>query len=176
MEDVEADAGRDAAMAAVVRVPDVASRVTTAARVKAIGGAGVVLRNGMSPIAATTGTTTAATRAKDVRALSLTSIPVRAWRSRDPGQELGHPERFGHVVVGAGIEGRHLDGFGAPGRQHDDGHRGPRPQPLGHLDATDTRQAEVEDHDIGALAAGQCRSPAASERRKRKSRGGVVVR
>src|SRR2546430_1464331 len=55
---------------------------------------------------------------------------LRGWggaaqRGAHAGEEFVHAERFGDVVVGAGIQGVDLRGFGVPGGQDDDG--GARP-------------------------------------------------
>jgi hypothetical protein len=49
-------------------------------------------------------------------------------RGPQPGEQLAHAERLGHVVVGAGVEGRDLVGLGIAHRQHDDRHLGPAAQ------------------------------------------------
>ena len=75
-----------------------------------------------------------------------------AQRGAQAGEQLVHPERLGHVVVGAGVERRDLVGLAVAHRQHDDRHRAPAPQPADHVDAVDAREPEVEDHDVGVVA------------------------
>jgi hypothetical protein len=81
---------------------------------------------------------------------------VAAQRRAEPGQELAHRERLGHVVVGAGIERADLVAGAGPAGQHDDR----RPVPAAQLDddlgATDVGQAEVEDDRVRQSAGGQC--------------------
>ena len=43
----------------------------------------------------------------------------------DPGEQFAHAERFGDVVVGAGVEGVDLGFFYVAGGQHDDRQAGP---------------------------------------------------
>src|SRR5581483_2480869 len=73
-------------------------------------------------------------------------------RGAQPGEELVHAERLGHVVVGAGVEGGDLHRLGPPRRQHDDRDRRPAAQPLRHLDAVDAGQPEVEDDRVWLVA------------------------
>src|SRR5581483_3586635 len=47
-----------------------------------------------------------------------------------------------------------LVGLGLPGRQDDDRHAGPAPQPPDYVDAGDAGQPEVEDHDDGVVIGG----------------------
>src|SRR5581483_4556876 len=47
-----------------------------------------------------------------------------------------------------------LVGLGLPGRQDDDRHAGPAPQPPDDVDAGDAGQPEVEDHDVGVVVGG----------------------
>ena len=63
-----------------------------------------------------------------------------------PRQQFGEPERFAHIVVGAGVESHHeVDLVGARG-QHEDGQRGSLgPDSTAHLEAVDLRESEVED-------------------------------
>ena len=74
-----------------------------------------------------------------------------AQRSPEASEELVHPERLRHVVVGAGIERRDLRGLGVTGGEHHDRNRAPAAQALDHLDAVDAGQAEVEHDDIGMV-------------------------
>ena len=79
--------------------------------------------------------------------------PPGAMAEGDPeaGLELGHSEGLGDEVVGAGVERLHLAGLGAVGRQDDDRHIGPGPEPAAHLHAVEVRQPEVEDDDVGIV-------------------------
>ena len=67
----------------------------------------------------------------------------------DAGLELGHPEGFGHVVVGSLIEGGHLAVLGADGREDDDRDVAPLPDPPAHLQPVDVGEAEVEHDHVG---------------------------
>ena len=63
-----------------------------------------------------------------------TRAPARTRRStaRIRRQELGHPERLGDVVVGAGVEGPHLRPLVVADGEHDDRHRRPAAERLEH--------------------------------------------
>ena len=63
------------------------------------------------------------------------------------------PKRFGHVVVRTRVERLHLFRRVGPAGKHDDRCFGPAAQPLNHLDAVQVRQAEIEERDIGRMAA-----------------------
>src|ERR1700761_5677301 len=82
---------------------------------------------------------------------------VPAQRRPQPGQQLGHGERLGHVVVGPHVEGADLVARAGPAGEHDDRGLGPAPQLDDDLGAVDVRQPQVEDHRVrGALGrAGQ---------------------
>jgi hypothetical protein len=73
-------------------------------------------------------------------------------RGAQPGQQLVHAERLGHVIVRARIQRGHLLALLAPRRQHDD--RGGRPAAHApdHVGAVHVRQAEVQDEHVRALA------------------------
>ena len=77
---------------------------------------------------------------------------VAAGHRAQPGEQLVHAERLGHVVVGAGVEGLDLVGAVGPAGQHQDRHVGPAAQPGDDLDAVHVGQAEVEDDDVGRVA------------------------
>src|SRR5690606_26710568 len=58
-------------------------------------------------------------------------------------------ERLRHVVVRSALEGRHRVTDGVPGGQDDDGQRAARgPQPVEDAEAVETRQADVQDHQV----------------------------
>ena len=82
-----------------------------------------------------------------------------AQRSPEPGQELVHPERLRHEVVGPGVERSDLVALGLADRQDDDRDCAPAAQAANDLDAVDPRQAEVEHDDVGVVAGsqGKCR-------------------
>ena len=70
-------------------------------------------------------------------------------RHPDPGQQLGHAERLGQVVVGPGIESVHLVVLAAPGGQDDDRHLRPLAHPGDDLHAVHVGKTEIEDDEIG---------------------------
>ena len=57
-----------------------------------------------------------------------------AQRRPQPGQQLVHAERLGHVVVGAGVERGDLVRLAVAGGEHDDRHLRPAPQPADDLE------------------------------------------
>jgi hypothetical protein len=69
--------------------------------------------------------------------------------SAHPGEQLIDPERLGHVVVRARVEGLDLVGGIGAARQHDDRHRRPPAQPLDYRHAVHVGQAEVEQYQVG---------------------------
>jgi hypothetical protein len=75
---------------------------------------------------------------------------------RDPRarQELADGERLGDVVVGAGVERRHLVGLPAARRQHDDRHRCPFPEPSDDLDPVQIGESQIEDYEVGLARGG----------------------
>jgi hypothetical protein len=76
---------------------------------------------------------------------------MRTQQRAHPRHQFLHAERLGHVVVGAGIErGDFLAFVGAHG-QHDHRHLRPLAQARQHLMAVEVGQAEVEDHQVGAM-------------------------
>ena len=62
----------------------------------------------------------------------------------DAGKELIDAERFGDVVVGAGVEGSDLVAAARTAGQHDDGHGGPAAQTVNDVETVQVRQPEVE--------------------------------
>ena len=95
-----------------------------------------------------------------------------AERGPEPGEQLLHVERLGHVVIGAGVEGLDLLGVLVAGRQHDHRDRRPPPQSANHLDAVDSRKAEVDDGGIVMAGRGPRHAPPRPSRPgRRHSRG-----
>src|SRR6185295_3428864 len=72
----------------------------------------------------------------------------------DAGEQFVDAERFGDVVVGAGVERGDLVGAAGAAGQHDDGDGGPAAEAADDLGALHVGQAEVEDDEVGALAGG----------------------
>ena len=72
-----------------------------------------------------------------------------ADQTAQPGRDLLHAERFGHVVVTAGADPGDavLDRVARGEEQHAD-RRIERPQPAQHLEAVDVGQADVEHHRV----------------------------
>ena len=93
-----------------------------------------------------------------------------AQQRADAGRQLLGCERLGEVVVGAGLEpGDHVVGVG-PGRHHDDRHVARSADRPAHLEAVDAGQHDVDEHDVGRLAAeGLERFLAARRPRRRPS-------
>jgi hypothetical protein len=84
----------------------------------------------------------------------------RAGRGRGPAQhgadardQLGHAERLHQVVVGAELESDHTVGLLAAGGQHDDRHLRGRADYPADVAAVGVRQAQVEQDDVGFVAA-----------------------
>jgi hypothetical protein len=75
-------------------------------------------------------------------------------RRPHPGQQFFDAERLGDVVIGAGVERFHLVHTVGPAGQHDDRSLGPAAQPLDHLHSAQVGQAQVQDHQVGRIAAG----------------------
>ena len=69
-------------------------------------------------------------------------------RGAQPGEDLLHPERLGHVVVGPGVERRDLVGLPVADGQDDHGHVGERADASDHLGAVEVRQAEVQEDEV----------------------------
>ena len=71
----------------------------------------------------------------------------------DAGRQLLRRERLGEVVVGARLEpGDDVVGVVA-GRDHDDRHVARLAQRAAQLEPVDARQHDVDQHDVGGLAA-----------------------
>jgi hypothetical protein len=62
---------------------------------------------------------------------------------------LLHPERFGHIVIGAVVQRTYLFGFSIAHRKHQYRHSAPLAQLGQYLMAFPIRQAQIEDHEIG---------------------------
>ena len=82
-------------------------------------------------------------------------LPLRRARRLEPPQrhpdarhQLLCPERLGHVIVGARVERLHFGALFALHRQHDDGHRGDRPNPLAQLEAVHPRHEQIRDDQL----------------------------
>src|SRR5580658_4994574 len=87
--------------------------------------------------------------------LTLPGLTVVApQRGAQPGQQLGHGERLGHVVVGPGVQCADLVAGAAPARQHDDRCLGPPAQLDDDLGAVDVGQAQIQDDRVGRVAQG----------------------
>jgi hypothetical protein len=70
----------------------------------------------------------------------------------DPGIQLGEIERLGQVVVGAGIEALDARIDLAARRENEHRHRCSTPsQAPQDLETVDTRQSEIEDHQVIGL-------------------------
>ena len=66
-----------------------------------------------------------------------------------PGLQLGQVERFGQVIVGAGIQAMHPIGRVATGCQNQHRHVvAALAQPAQDLDAAHPRQGQIEDDDV----------------------------
>ena len=70
-------------------------------------------------------------------------------RGPESGQQLTHAEGLGDVVVGAGVEGVDLVVLAVTGGQHEDRCRRPASKALHHVDATDPRETEIDNDDVG---------------------------
>ena len=78
-----------------------------------------------------------------------------AQQGAHAGQQLGHAEGLGHVVVGPGVQRRHLLRLGLAHREHQHRHRRPLAQRPHHGLAVAIRQPEVEHHQLRPLGGGQ---------------------
>ena len=75
-----------------------------------------------------------------------------AQRGAQPGEQLVHAERLGHVVVGAGVERGDLVRLRLAHRQHDDRAPGSSPRrPWITSTPSMPGQPEVEDDDVGMV-------------------------
>src|SRR5690606_6902685 len=88
--------------------------------------------------------------------------PGPAEHGLDAGAELARPERFGDVVVGAGVQPEERVDLGGAAGEHDQIRRGEPPHAPGDFQAVDVRQGDVErgdqrivgTHQLDAVGAG----------------------
>jgi hypothetical protein len=73
----------------------------------------------------------------------------------DPGNHFAGVERLGHVVVRTQAQCEQLVGVVDAGGEHEHGHVAVPVQLPEDLEAVETRQHEVEDHQVGSLLAGE---------------------
>jgi Amino acid permease len=90
--------------------------------------------------------------------------PAMLQRPADPGQQVGHGERLGDVVVGAEFQRRGPVALVVDGGEDHDRRRRPATEPGEHLEAADVGQAQVE-HDAVRL-------PGLDHRQSGRTRGG----
>ena len=65
--------------------------------------------------------------------------------------QFGGAEGFGHVVVGAGVQGVNLHRLLTNGGQHENRDAIPGSQALANLDAVEVRQQQVQNHEVEVL-------------------------
>ena len=80
---------------------------------------------------------------------------LRAQQDPDPRHQLGHAERLGHVVVGAGIQRRDFFRLVRTHGQHQHRHLRPLADFAQGVEAIAIRQTHVQHHHVRA-ARGQC--------------------
>ena len=97
-----------------------------------------------------------------------------AQRHPDPGVELGHPERLGHVVVGAALERLDLGRLLAAGRQDDDRGRRLAADPAHDDQPIAIGQAEVEQDRGRAAVPPSAGRPRPCRRPRRPGSGGAA--
>ena len=90
-------------------------------------------------------------RSPSVKVDSPGSAPEGRVPEGDAGarEELADGEGLGDVVVGAGVERRHLVRLRPAGREDDDRDRGPLAQPADDLETVQVGKPEVEDDEVG---------------------------
>ena len=81
----------------------------------------------------------------------LAGRPGAPHRRSEARQQLVDPERLRHVVVGAGVERRHLLTLLADGGEDQDRDARPGPKLATHLHPAPVGQHEVEDHRLRRL-------------------------
>ena len=69
----------------------------------------------------------------------------------DAGEELGHAEGLGDVVVGAFVEGGYFHGLLLADGEDDDGGFGDAADGAGELDAAHLGHGEVGDDEVGRM-------------------------
>ena len=84
----------------------------------------------------------------------LADQPLAAQHSLDAGHQLAHAERLGHVVVRPDLQTDDLVDLVCFGRQHQDRHVHLLAQHAAHLDPVHAGEHQVQDQQIGLLAAG----------------------
>jgi hypothetical protein len=92
------------------------------------------------------------------------ATPTRAGPAQQrahPGHQLAGAVGLGEVVVGAEVEAEQQIVLGRAGGQHDDRDRRVDPQHPAHVEPVDLGQHEVEDDQVGDLAAGVLQGAAA---------------
>ena len=73
----------------------------------------------------------------------------------DAGQELGHGEGLGEVVVGPRLETRHAIRDFAPSREHQDaGPVGPWPQATQNFEPIESGQIEIQHDEVECMVLG----------------------
>src|SRR2546428_3683724 len=77
-----------------------------------------------------------------------------AQRHGEAGEQLADGEGLGDIVVRAGVERFDLRALLRARRQHQDRHRRPGANAPDHVHAVDVGQAEVDDRQVGLVAAG----------------------
>ena len=77
--------------------------------------------------------------------------PAVLQRPADPGQQVGHGERLGDVVVGAQVECRGPAVLVVDGGENHDRHRRPGTESGKHLQTADVGKAQVEHDAVGLL-------------------------
>ena len=83
------------------------------------------------------------------RVVGLLVAPRPSQRDPHAGEQLGHRERLGHVVVGALVERDDLAVLGVLGREDDDRHVRPLADGAAQVDAVHVAEAEVEHDGVG---------------------------
>ena len=81
-------------------------------------------------------------------------IKAAAQQGAEAGEQLVESERFGDVVVGAGVQCLDLVVGTVPGGEDKDWHAAPLPQARDDRGSVDVRQAEVEDEDVDRVLGG----------------------